>query len=482
VNINFAGDEDEGRRAWSDFEDLCSAVGREAQDIIPAGTLTIACSLVQGLEVPCAKGIRPVREESDERFRIQRWDTDSLAISAATATGAYRALCSFFAPRAASAPTQHDDGPAYSYRSLNLDVARYRASERTIERVIDLLAVHRMSALHLHLTDHQSWRIPVKGFDRIGMLADVFTPLQLNQLKAHAAKRHICLIPEIDLPGHCAALLSVYPQLAQQKFANPILSYISPDAPQADAFFDSCTDALCELATGEYVHIGGDEVFGMAQEAYDRAITALIEDVHRRGGKAMAWQEASRAHARADAYQYWMTQDDIASEEELAASWPASFKPYAHAAAAMYAQCREDPRRMRDKGAYVVDSRQSFMYLDRKYAERSRDQAQNERMETLGFPNYEPQDSMRVLEGHSLERAEGIVTSGVEGALWTETVREDADIATLLLPRLALIADLAWRGRAEDRGSEAPADVCDYADFWAKLGFGDYYQSTTLFH
>lgn len=258
-----------------------------------------------------------------------------------------------------------------------------------------------------------------------------------------------------------------------------MISYISADAEGVDDFLDSCIEALCTMATGPFVHIGGDEVFGMPHDEYDRIISTLINKVHQRGKKVIAWQEACRAQVPADVYQYWMTDRDIPSEEDLVQSWPDEFKPFAGPAAAMYAQCQNDPDRFREKNAFVIDSRQTWMYLDRKYAEKSCLAEQNKRMENLGFPNYEPHESTNVFDLPELSNQR---LGGIEAALWTETVNNPEDIATLLLPRLALLAHLAWDSNPTEGSVKSGKESCaQLAQYWDALGMGDYYRSELLF-
>ena len=38
--------------------------------------------------------------------------------------------------------------------------------------------------------------------------------LQLREVVAYAAARHIEVVPEIELPGHCGAALASYPNLS----------------------------------------------------------------------------------------------------------------------------------------------------------------------------------------------------------------------------------------------------------------------------
>ncbi|WEV65212.1 family 20 glycosylhydrolase [Bifidobacterium sp. ESL0764] len=487
TNVAFSGTTDSCERAWEDFKDLCLTLHIRAEQIIHTERLNLNCSDSPDSDTSQAIGINPFPKPVDERFSIAIHD-DVTFIESTSCIGIYRALCTLLTDRfkatpdastpcTGEAPCTFEDGPRYSYRALNLDVARYQAPVETIERVIDLLSVHRMSALHLHLTDNQSWRIPITGFERLNDQPGIFSATDLGRIDDHARKRHVAVIPEIDLPGHCGTLLNAYPELTDGTFRRPYLSYISPDAPLTERFLHACVDALDALSTGAYIHIGGDEVFGMPQDQYDRIIGRLIDMAHSKDKKTIAWQEASRSPVASDAYQYWMGEADIPTLQSLKDSWPKALQPFAPIAAQTYALCHDDPERFAKKKAKVIDSRQSWLYLDRKYAEPSLDNQQNSRMETLGFPDYEPRDSRDLTNWTALKDCD---EAGVETALWAETIRNDDDIATLLLPRLALVAQLAWSGHV-DSNAASRDEIARYTPLWKRLGFEDYYRSSSIF-
>ena len=54
------------------------------------------------------------------------------------------------------------DHPRYEWRGAMLDVARHFFTVEEVQRYIDLLALHKMNRLHLHLADDQGWRIEIK--------------------------------------------------------------------------------------------------------------------------------------------------------------------------------------------------------------------------------------------------------------------------------------------------------------------------------
>ncbi|MCX6930065.1 MAG: family 20 glycosylhydrolase, partial [Verrucomicrobia bacterium] len=81
---------------------------------------------------------------------------------------------------------------------------------------------------------------------------------------AYAASRHVMIVPEIEMPGHCHALLINYPELAPVK----VVERTGPDMPCRvldlgnPKTLEFCQDVLQDvfrLFPSPYVHLGGDE-------------------------------------------------------------------------------------------------------------------------------------------------------------------------------------------------------------------------------
>lgn len=185
-----------------------------------------------------------------------------------------------------------DDEPALAWRGAHIDVARHFATKRELLALIDAFAALKLNRLHLHLTDDQGWRIESRLHPRLHEIgshrartrislndespkvyADVphggyYTLDDLAEIASYAGQRGIALVPEIDLPGHCAAMLAALPELGAGK--PPDGGYeVSPDwgifpfllAPLPESM-RVLRDVFGELlgATGSrFVHIGGDE-------------------------------------------------------------------------------------------------------------------------------------------------------------------------------------------------------------------------------
>jgi hypothetical protein len=78
-----------------------------------------------------------------------------------------------------SVPSVHiRDLPRFGWRGLLIDTSRFFASKAFVLRELDLLALYKISVLHLHLTDDQGWRVeidPEYPWQTIGNDAPLFT-------------------------------------------------------------------------------------------------------------------------------------------------------------------------------------------------------------------------------------------------------------------------------------------------------------------
>ncbi|KAK3264307.1 hypothetical protein CYMTET_26948 [Cymbomonas tetramitiformis] len=99
------------------------------------------------------------------------------------------------------APLQIADGPRWPYRGLLVDSARQGHSIVFLKQVVEVLSFLKMSYLHWHVTDDQSFALPVKALpDRLS--PSQYTIAEVQELVQHCSLYGIKLLPEIDMPGH----------------------------------------------------------------------------------------------------------------------------------------------------------------------------------------------------------------------------------------------------------------------------------------
>jgi hexosaminidase len=185
-----------------------------------------------------------------------------------------------------------EDQPRFKWRGLMLDVARHFFTKDEVKQLLDAMALYKLNTFHWHLTDDQGWRIEIKKYPKLtevgawrksigfgldpksstaygpeGRYGGFYTQDDIREVVAYAKSRHITVVPEIDMPGHCSAALAAYPQLSCG--GGPF----KPDLPggifeavycvgneETYSFLEDVLSEVFELFPGKYVHIGGDEV------------------------------------------------------------------------------------------------------------------------------------------------------------------------------------------------------------------------------
>lgn len=203
------------------------------------------------------------------------------------------------------------DRPRFAWRGMLVDLSRHFFGRDALLKIIDVLALHRMNVLHLHLTDDQGWRMEIR---RYPLLTEVgswrrnsvidneyirpqgaepvhdFAPHSgflsqddLREIVAYAAERFIEVVPEIDIPGHSQAAIAAYPELGNtdERLAVWTDWGVSPHVLNVDDttvdFYRNVLDEVVDVFPGRYVHIGGDEVPKGEWQASPAAQARILE-------------------------------------------------------------------------------------------------------------------------------------------------------------------------------------------------------------
>jgi hexosaminidase len=177
-----------------------------------------------------------------------------------------------------------EDAPRFGWRGLMLDPARHFLPVADVETIIDQMGQHKLNVLHLHLTDDQGWRIEIKRYPdltRVGAwrtppsnggpgsetqpYGGFYTQDDIRAIVAHAAERHITVVPELDMPGHAQAAVAGHPalsvtgrtpQVSADWGVNPYLYNTDADSLE---FVENVLDEVMALFPSTYIHLGGDE-------------------------------------------------------------------------------------------------------------------------------------------------------------------------------------------------------------------------------
>ncbi len=450
----------------------------------------VEISLTGAGAAPLPVGVSPTGEPVEEGYTLRTVDGGA-HLCAATPTGVFRGLTTVvqLAQVRTGGPWlpggQVRDAPLLAWRGLSLDVARDFRTVAEIETLIDLLALYKLNVLHLHLTDNQAWRLASAAYPHLTDATDgrALSQADLRHLAEYAAARCCTLVPELDLPGHTAAALAAYPELAgDTRFPHPLLTYLDPGVPAALDFARTVLTEVADLVPGPFLHVGGDEAFGMPPERYAAFLTETIEHVHGLGRRVVAWQEATRSGALTarDVAQLWISPKDAFDAEAVKASTPPEHHALVDLAAETFALAPGDLGRAVATGTPVLLSSSSPLYLDRRYADDGADPAQQPRRDRVGFPGYQPEPVHRLAGWHPLRHAAehlpGAQVAGGEAAIWAETIEDLDDLAFLLLPRLALAAERFWSAPESDWAATYRR-LGEHEQLWAALGLHEHFRA-----
>ncbi len=284
--------------------------------------------------------IAEVDRDLGEEGYVLEVGLDQVRIEAEHEEGAFRAwttlrqmmppLCEQQCPSGFTLPAVRiEDAAQLEHRGLLLDCCRHFMSPSFVKRIIDVLALQKMNVLHWHLTEDQGWRLPIDAYPKLTevggfrteadgqVTGGFYTKEDIREIVQYAEERHVTVIPEIEMPGHCRAALAAYPWLGCTGDSLPVPSNwgVFKDVYCAGndstmAFMKAVLDEVCDLFPSDVIHIGGDEVpkvrwahcpkcqakmkrLGLENEAALQ--TAFINEmgahVAKRGKRIMGWDE-----------------------------------------------------------------------------------------------------------------------------------------------------------------------------------------------
>lgn len=213
------------------------------------------------------------------------------------------------------------DYPRFKWRGLMLDVSRHFFTVDEIKKYLDVMAQYKFNVFHWHLTDDQGWRIEIKSLPKLTQVGawrvkrygrfgknrkaplpnekatdgGFYTQKQIKDIVNYAQRRNITIVPEIDVPGHCMALLAAYPELStkkEPKYVSPgnkfaewygggkfkmlVENTLNPADEKVYETIDKIFTEVAKLFPSEYIHMGGDEAYHGYWEA-DKGVQQLMK-------------------------------------------------------------------------------------------------------------------------------------------------------------------------------------------------------------
>jgi hexosaminidase len=358
-------------------------------------------------------------------------------------------------PRWAIPAVEIEDAPRFRYRGVLLDVARYFYPPDFIKEVIDLLALYKLNALQLHLTDDQGWRLEIRKYPRLTEVGawrketivrknfdpyigdgtphgGFYTQEQMRDLVAYAAARQVTIIPEIEMPGHARAALAAYPELSctggpfEVSTRWGVHEDIFCPSEQTFAFLENVLTEVMQIFPSGYIHIGGDEV-----PKKEWKESPVAQEVIRREGLAGEEQLQSYFIRRIERFLIAHGRRLIGWDEILEGGLApeATVMSWRGVAGGIEAA---------RQGHDVIMAPTNRTYFDYYQGDSI--------AEPLAIGGFVPLDSVYAFEPvpSELTAAEAAHVLGAEGCVWTEYIATPASVEYMLLPRLLALAEVLW--------------------------------------
>jgi hexosaminidase len=399
------------------------------------------------------------------------------------------------------------DAPHFEYRGLLVDVARNFQNKEQIFKTIDIMARLKLNKLHLHLVDDEGWRIEIKQIPELtqigakrgeglwyknlpsayGSGSDIsdphgsgfYTQQDFIEILQYAAKNHVEIIPEIEMPGHSRAAVKAMEArtyLLRQKgakYADKFLlsdpndkseyhtaqSYtddvINPGLDSTYAFIDVVIGEIADLykkadVKQNILHVGADELASGAWEKspiaikkmaqlnlnstnqlwdyfYDRVAKSLVKN----GFKLGAWEELGVTREKDyPVNQNFLNRDftlyvwnNLEGSEDLA-------------------------YRLANGGFKVVLGPVSNFYFDMAYNEDAQEPGQNwgnsiDLEKAFSFNPYAMQGTDKENKVQLNDAAKSNII-GIEAMMFSETMRDPSRIDYMMAPRIFALSQNAW--------------------------------------
>lgn len=386
------------------------------------------------------------------------------------------------------------DCPSLEYRGLMIDIARNFQKPEELHRVLDLMATYGLNVFHFHFSDDEAWRLEIKTLPELTEVGSrrgytpgsdgTFLPQffagdgdmesgatsnngfisrdEYIRLLRHADSLGIAVIPEIESPGHARAAIKAMELRARRTADDSWLLQEPGDTSvytSAQSFHDNVmnpalegpykvigmvADEIADMhrAAGvplKAIHIGGDEVPRGAwggsplvnalkereglekdMEVHAVFVRRVAADLAAKGIPTSGWQEIAWKHSKD--YDSAVLPEVYSVNCWRTLSSQGNGKVVDEVAAAGYP---------------VVLSNADHFYFDLCYSRHPYER---------GLTWAGTTDEFSSLSGYPsrLCTVPGANVRGIQGQVWSETIRNNSHLEEMLFPKILGLAERAW--------------------------------------
>ena len=445
------------------------------------------------------------------------------------------------------------DAPRASWRGMHYDMARNFHGKDVTLRLIDAMARYKLNKLHLHLTEDEGWRLQIPGLPELtdigakrcfdlteqqclltqlgtgphasGSGNGYYSTTDFIEILQYAAKNHIEVIPEIDLPGHArAAIVAMkarYHRLTAAGQHEAAAQYLLSDPADTSTYLSvqNYTDNSANVCL-ESTYVFIDKVLSELQLMYQQA--GVPFNIYHMGGDEVAkgsWEGSpacqqlistpgNNVNAVKDLKPYFVSRvATLTQKRGLAlAGWEDglmydqqnTFDRSQFANRQVIANAWDNiwewgvadrAYRLANNGYQVVLSPGTHLYFDHPHEAHPDERGYYWATRYAGIDKvfgFMPDDlyanadttrsgapitDLAALVGRplpALTQPQNIL--GIQGQVWSETIRTAAQLEQMIYPRLLALAERAWHKAGWEADNNSTAKTLDWQRFANRLG------------
>lgn len=192
-------------------------------------------------------------------------------------------------------------------KGVLLDIAREHYSEKSIKEIIQKISHYNGNYLQLHFSDNENYSIYSKVLNQTSDKSNSYflTKHELKSIIQYANDRHVQIIPELDLPGHSKAILTLLKKNDPEKYKKVVSNYDSStiDFNNNQNATKMSKDLIKEVSQLFYqskykddqqIALGGDEVAGSGsqQNEFIKYINAISKDANAQNYNIKIWNDS----------------------------------------------------------------------------------------------------------------------------------------------------------------------------------------------
>ena len=386
-----------------------------------------------------------------------------------------------------------EDKPSLTWRGMHLDCARQFYTIAEIKRLFDYMCFFKLNRFHWHLTDNEAWRVELKcypdltaqgayrgynkkippfygaGYDRSG---GYYSRSEIKELIEYAKQRNIEIMPEIDLPAHSWTLLQIMPELrdstsniSSEDVGNYPDNTINPALEETHTFLENILEELSEIFSFNIIHVGVDERPKESWEGSPKVIEFMKKNT------------ISSFDELQDDYMNKII-STLKDNQKFTAAWnEAALPPHndigsAGSAGKVDKSCIIFAWEHPDVG--LLSAKKGFKTVlcpgQKTYFDMAHNNSTYERgicwaatievkevFEWQPLKDYQPKEIENVL--------------GIQGQLWSETITDKDYFDSMINPRLAALAEIAWSSKAKRTWSQFRSSLIKNMEYMTKMGW-----------